>query len=94
MLRGRQIDLEVWAMPQFFIAGIPAPLCLGQIHLEGGVSVTGLPANRVPPQPLLPHSLLWRLENLSGQRTVIERSGEQSHGLHRGETSACPVMLL
>ena len=47
---GRQIDLEVWAMPQSewgsFIAGIPAPLCLGQIHLEGGGSVTGFLCER------------------------------------------------
>jgi allophanate hydrolase len=42
---GAQIEVEVWAMPQAnwgsFIAGIPAPLCLGNIELEGGKQVTG-----------------------------------------------------
>jgi len=35
----------VWALPQSqwgaFIAGIPAPLCLGQVELHDGRRVTG-----------------------------------------------------
>jgi allophanate hydrolase len=42
---GAQIEVEVWALPQTqwgsFTAGIPAPLCLGQVQLEDGTQVTG-----------------------------------------------------
>lgn len=42
---GAQIEVEVWALPQAywgsFMAGIPAPLCLGQVQLEDGSSVAG-----------------------------------------------------
>lgn len=42
---GAKIDLEVWALPKSevgsFLAGIPAPLGLGQVELEDGSSVTG-----------------------------------------------------
>ncbi|MGC3980729.1 MAG: allophanate hydrolase [Steroidobacteraceae bacterium] len=42
---GASIELEVWALPQSqwgsFMAGIPAPLCLGQVQLESGGHVTG-----------------------------------------------------
>ncbi|MGE3531335.1 MAG: allophanate hydrolase [Steroidobacteraceae bacterium] len=42
---GMQIEVEVWAMPQTqwggFMAGIPAPLCLGQVQLEDGEHVSG-----------------------------------------------------
>lgn len=42
---GMQIEVEVWALPQTqwggFVADIPAPLCLGQVQLEGGSQVTG-----------------------------------------------------
>jgi allophanate hydrolase len=42
---GAQIEVEVWALPQAqwgsFTACIPAPLCLGQVQLEGGSQVTG-----------------------------------------------------
>lgn len=42
---GEKIEVEVWALPHSqwgtFIAGIPAPLCLGQVHLEAGEQVTG-----------------------------------------------------
>lgn len=42
---GAQIEVEVWAMPHSqwgtFIAGIPSPLCLGQVQLETGEHVTG-----------------------------------------------------
>jgi allophanate hydrolase len=47
---GKQIDLEVWAMPLTewggFMAGIPTPLCLGQVMLEGGDRVTGFLCER------------------------------------------------
>lgn len=47
---GKQIDLEVWAMPHSewgsFIAGIPAPLCLGQVKLEEGAQVSGFLCER------------------------------------------------
>ncbi|MEX0406382.1 allophanate hydrolase [Aquibium sp. LZ166] len=39
------IELEVWALPRKrfgdFIAGIPAPLCIGSVSLEDGTSVKG-----------------------------------------------------
>ncbi len=42
---GAQIEVEVWALPHTqwgtFISGIPAPLCLGQVQLAEGDSVTG-----------------------------------------------------
>jgi allophanate hydrolase len=42
---GVAIELEVWALPLesvgSFLAGIPAPLGIGRIELEGGQSVTG-----------------------------------------------------
>jgi allophanate hydrolase len=42
---GYRIEVEVWALPQSqwgtFIAGIPAPLCLGQVELHDGQRVTG-----------------------------------------------------
>jgi allophanate hydrolase len=42
---GVQIEVEVWALPHTqwgsFTAGIPAPLCLGQVQIEGGSQVTG-----------------------------------------------------
>ena len=42
---GAQIDVEVWAMPVSewggFMAGIPAPLCVGQVQLEDGEAVSG-----------------------------------------------------
>ncbi|MGD9842234.1 MAG: allophanate hydrolase [Steroidobacteraceae bacterium] len=42
---GVQIEVEVWAMPKShwgsFIAGIPAPLCLGKVLLQDGESITG-----------------------------------------------------
>jgi allophanate hydrolase len=42
---GAPIEVEVWAMPHTqwgtFIAGVPAPLCLGQVLLEEGGQVTG-----------------------------------------------------
>ncbi len=42
---GVNIEVEVWALPVAewgsFMAGIPAPLCLGQVRLEDASSVTG-----------------------------------------------------
>jgi allophanate hydrolase len=42
---GTAIALEVWAMPRAhfgdFIAGVPAPLCIGTVALEDGSSVKG-----------------------------------------------------
>ncbi len=42
---GPGIEVEVWAMPEntvgSFLNGIPAPLCLGTLHLEDGSSVKG-----------------------------------------------------
>ncbi len=42
---GARIALEVWALPLptvgSFIAGIPAPLCLGAVELQAGERVTG-----------------------------------------------------
>lgn len=42
---GTQIEVEVWALPHTqwgsFTAGIPSPLCLGQVQLEGGSQATG-----------------------------------------------------
>jgi allophanate hydrolase len=42
---GPGIELEVWAMPEdtvgTFLAGIPAPLSLGTVHLEDGTDVKG-----------------------------------------------------
>ncbi len=42
---GAPIELEVWAMPHTqwgtFMAGIPSPLCLGQVQLADGKYVTG-----------------------------------------------------
>ena len=39
------IELEVWALPRKrfgdFIAGIPAPLCIGSVSLDDGTSVKG-----------------------------------------------------
>ena len=42
---GTRIDVEVWAMPESqwggFIAGIPDPLCVGQVQLESSETVAG-----------------------------------------------------
>ena len=42
---GAKINVEVWAMPVSewgdFIAGIPAPLCVGQVQLQDGETVSG-----------------------------------------------------
>ena len=42
---GASIQVEVWDMPANrwgdFIAGIPAPLCIGSVQLENGESVKG-----------------------------------------------------
>ena len=43
--RGAAIALEVWALPRErfgdFIAGVPAPLCIGTVELEDGTTVKG-----------------------------------------------------
>jgi allophanate hydrolase len=42
---GHSIDLEIWAMPSehfgSFMAGIPAPLCIGTVKLADGRTVKG-----------------------------------------------------
>jgi len=42
---GAAIALEVWALPRErfgdFIAGVPSPLCIGTVELEGGSTVKG-----------------------------------------------------
>ncbi len=42
---GQAIALEVWALPKErfgdFIAGVPAPLCIGSVALEDGELVKG-----------------------------------------------------
>jgi allophanate hydrolase len=42
---GAAIDVEVWAVPAdrfgSFVAGIPAPLGIGRVRLEGGSEVPG-----------------------------------------------------
>lgn len=47
---GYAIDLEVWALPLehwgSFMAGIPAPLCIGQVQLEDGGHVAGFLCER------------------------------------------------
>ncbi len=43
--RGEKIELEVWALPKTamgaFLAGIPAPLCIGTVELENGAKTHG-----------------------------------------------------
>ena len=43
--KGASIDVEVWDLPADrwgdFIAGIPAPLCIGSVELEDGTWVKG-----------------------------------------------------
>ncbi len=47
---GVQIEVEVWALPNSqwgsFMAGIPAPLCIGQVQLEDGSQVAGFLCER------------------------------------------------
>jgi allophanate hydrolase len=42
---GARIALEIWALPRAEVAGfletVPAPLCLGSVHLGDGTTVTG-----------------------------------------------------
>jgi allophanate hydrolase len=42
---GASIEVEVWSVPATlfgsFVAGIPAPLCIGRVELESGEHVAG-----------------------------------------------------
>jgi len=42
---GASIEVEVWSVPASlfgsFVAGIPAPLCIGKVELESGEQVAG-----------------------------------------------------
>ena len=45
ILLGGSVDMEIWELPasEFgsFVAGIPAPLGIGMVNLEGGSGVQG-----------------------------------------------------
>jgi allophanate hydrolase len=68
---GTQIEIEVWSLPLeavgSFVAGIPAPLCLGRITLADGAGVTGFLCEAYAAQTATD------ISEYGGWRTFLER---------------------
>jgi len=66
---GRAIEVEVWELPiaafGTLVAGIPAPLAIGGIELEGGEPIAGFLSRPTPPRvpaisrPMAAGAAIW-----------------------------------
>jgi allophanate hydrolase len=75
-LGGSAIAVEVWALPQSrfgeFIAGVPAPLCIGSVALEDGTAVKGFLCES--------HGIAGATDitGFGGWRAYLEQSGREA----------------